>query len=207
MDDQFLWDIHGVLDLSLKNNIVLKQWTKTVTTLLEKKIGNPFIYKFWAIHTVEGDLQSHKMIKYAEGQGLITNEQYGGRKNKMAQSVVLNKLCYYNICHQTLTSCAFMDDDARACYDWILTRLSSLECQKWGLSKNVTDFTNNVIENQNYHVRSAYGISKDFYAFRSDSPTQGSGQGVSWAGARWCQNVTRRKNAPDFSIGQEENRI
>ena len=109
---------------------------------MEKKEGNPFIHKFRAIHIVEGDLQfiaryfySYKMMKYAEEQGLISNEQYGGRKNRMAQSVVLNKLSYYNISHQTLQSYAFMDDDARACYDRIVTSLSSLECQKWGLSK------------------------------------------------------------------------
>ena len=106
----------------------MDRWTKTVTTLLEKRTGSPFIHKFRAIHIVEGDLQfivryfyAHKMITNAEKQGLIGDEQYGGRRNRMAQSVVLNKLSYYNISHQLQMSCAFMGDDARACYDRIVT--------------------------------------------------------------------------------------
>ena len=66
----------------------------------------------------------------------------------MAQSVVINKISCYNLSHQTLTSCAFMDDAARACYDVIITSLSSLECRRWGLSKNVADFTTKFIEEQ-----------------------------------------------------------
>ena len=52
----------------------------------------------------------------------------------------------------------------------------------WGLCVTVC---NNFIESQKYHVRSAYGISSDYYQFNSESPTQGSGQGLSWAGPRW----------------------
>ena len=125
------------------------------------------------------------MIHYAEQNNLITDEQYGGRQNRMAQSVVLNKICYYNLSHQTLTRCAFMDDDARACYDRIITSLSSVECRRWGMSYKVASFTNNFIESQQYHIRSAYGISHNYYKFNPSSPTQGSGQGLSWAGPRW----------------------
>ena len=60
-------------------------------------------------------------MQFAESNGYITDEQYGGRKHRMAQSAVLNKIAYYNISHQTLTGCAFMDDDARACYDRIVS--------------------------------------------------------------------------------------
>ena len=143
-----------------------------MTTLLEKKTGRPFIHKFRAIHIVEGDLQfiaryfyAHRMMKNAEERGLVSDEQYSGRKGRMAQSVVINKLCYYNISHQLQMSCAFMDDDARACYDRIVTCLSSAECRKWGISYNVASFTNKFIESQKYHVRSAYGISKNSYSF------------------------------------------
>ena len=138
----YLQVIYGILQLALETSTILDRWKKTVTTLLEKKEGRPYIHKLRAIHIVEGDLQfiarffySHKMIRYTEENNLISDEQYGGRKNRRAQSDVLNKLCYYNISHETLQSCAFMDDNARACYDRIVTSLSSLECQKWGLSE------------------------------------------------------------------------
>ena len=132
------------------------------------------------------------MIHNAESLNLISNEQYGGRKQRMAQSVVINKICYYNISHQTLTSCAFMDDDARACYDRIITSLSSLECQRWGLSSKVANFTTKIIEQQQYHVRSAFGVSDDSYQFRPDSPTQGFPR---WINTGSCiSNIMNSKN-------------
>ena len=130
-------------------------------------------------------------MHFAEDNQMITDEQYGGRKGRMAQSAVLNKIAYYNISHQTLTSCALMDDDARACYDRIVTSLSSAECRRWGISHNVANFTNTFIEQQKFHIRSAYGVSNDHYSYSEDEPIQGSGQGVSWAGPRWtCTSNT-----------------
>ena len=125
------------------------------------------------------------MIHNVESHGLISDEQYGGRKLRMVQSVVINKICYYNLSYQTLTSCVCMDDDAWACFDRIITSLSSLECRRRGLSKNVADFTTSFIEEQRYHVRSAYRVSNDHYQFDKKSPTQGSGQGLRWAGKKW----------------------
>lgn len=120
----------------------------TNTTLLKKNPGTPFIHRMRAIHIVEGDLQfiakyfySHHMMKTAEKHSLVSGEQYGGRNNRMAQSAVLNKIMYCNISHQTGTAAVFMDDDARACYDRIITPLSSLKTTKWGLSFNVANFT------------------------------------------------------------------
>ena len=130
-------------------------------------------------------------MRFAEDNGMITDEQYGGRKGRMAQSAVLNKIVYYNISHQILTSCGFMDDDARACYDRIVTSLSSAECRRWGISHNVASFSNIFIEQQKFHIRSAYGVSKSSYFYSEDKPIQGPGQGVSWAGPRWtCTSNT-----------------
>ena len=115
------------------------------------------------------------MMRKAENNGLVTDEQYGGRNGRMAQSVVLNKLLYYNLSHQTLTPCAFMDDDARACYDRIVTCMSSLECGKWGIDTKVGEFTNDFIESQKFHIRSTFDVSTDTYPPSQDKPTQDSG--------------------------------
>ena len=119
----------------------------------------------------------------------------------MEDAVVLNKLMYYNISHQTLTLCAFMDDDARACYDRIVTCMSSLECRKWGIDPKVAEFTNDFIESQKFRIRSAFGVSSDLYTPSQEHPTQGSGQGISWSGARWTctsdsiSRIMKKENA------------
>ena len=200
-DISYLRVIHGLAEIALQNGFVLQRWKKTVTSLIEKKPGTPYIHKFRVLHIIEGDLQflakffySYKMMNYAEKHDLITDEQYGGRTQRMAQSVVLNKLMYYNISHQTLTPCAFMDDDARACYDRIVTRFSSADCRKWGISENVASFTNSFIEQQQFHIRSAYGVSSESYQNCEEYPTEGSGQGISWAGPRWTATSTSISN-------------
>ena len=188
----FLQVIHGIVELAVQNNVILDRWTVTNTTLLEKNPGTPFIHRLRAIHIVEGDLQfvakyyyAQKMMKTAEKHGLVSDEQYGGRNNRMAQSAVINKIMYYNISHQLGMGAAFMDDDARACYDRIITPLSSLECTKWGLSLPIANFTTNFIHSQKFHVRTNHGVSEEFYTYDDDIPIQGSGQGLSWAGPRW----------------------
>ena len=46
MHPNYLRVIHGTLQLAINKCIILDRWKKTVTTLLEKKEGNPFIHKF-----------------------------------------------------------------------------------------------------------------------------------------------------------------
>ena len=82
----------------------------------------------------------------AEKHKLITDEQYGGRKHRQAQSAVLNKVLYSNISLQTRVSWACMDDDARACYDRIIPCLSAVEGRKWGLSYDEAVFTTKVLQ-------------------------------------------------------------
>ena len=93
-----------------------------------------------------------------------------------------------------------MNDDERACYDRILTCMSSLECRKWGIDYNVAEFTNDFFENQKFHIRSAFGISKKSFSPTLAQPTRGSGQGISWSGPRWTytsnsiSRIMQRKN-------------
>ena len=73
--------IHGVLEMALQNGIVLERWKCTVTALIEKKTGTPYLHKFRVIHVVEGDLQflskyfySYRMMRNAESQKSITDK-------------------------------------------------------------------------------------------------------------------------------------
>ena len=98
-NELYLSVIHSLAEISLQYGFVLERWKRAVTSLIEKKSGTPYIHKFRVLHIIEGDIQflakffySYKMMHYAEKNELITDEQYGGRKGRMAQSVVLNKM-------------------------------------------------------------------------------------------------------------------
>ena len=195
---EYLETIHDILELALQNNIILRRWRNTTTTLIEKEPGVPYVHRMRAIHIIEAEVQFlaknfyvTKLMKGAEKNGLITDEQYGGRANRQAQTAVINKILYYNLSHQMLMPAAFMDDDAKACYDRIITPLSSLECRKWGAPYKLTKFTNSFITNQTYSIKTGHGISTSTYSYNNNDRIQGSGQGIGWAGPRWlCSGDT-----------------
>ena len=54
---------------------------------------------------------------------LLTEDQYGGRAGRQAQSAVLNKLLYYNIQNQIAEEAIFIDKDGRSCFDRLLPKL------------------------------------------------------------------------------------
>ena len=186
--------IHSILELARTHGIILRRWKKTVTTLMEKDVGRPRIHRMRALHIIEAEVQflaklfyCKKLMDNAEKHDMITKQQHGGRKNKQAQTAVINKLLYYNIAHQQLLNAAFIDDDARNCYDRIITALSAVEMRSWGQSFEEAEFSVNFLQNQEYHVRTGLGVTSDSYTYSRDDPTHGSGQGIGWAGVKFTR--------------------
>ena len=129
--------IHAIIEMCTTHQIILKRRKKTITTLIEKEPGSPYIHRMHVIHIIEAEAQFlakhhyvHQVMKLAKKENIITEEQYGGRRKHHAQSAVINKTLYHNISRQMLMTSAFMDDDARACYGRIVTSLSGLEGRK-----------------------------------------------------------------------------
>ena len=144
------------------------------------------------MHIIESDVQILSkqiyvlgMMKLAESLGLITDQQYGARNKRQCQSAYINKICYYDISRQKDMNCAFLDDDTKACYDRIVTRLSEVEVRKWGVSKKAAAFTTKFLHQQEFFLRTAHGTTTKSYKYTESSRIQGSGQGIGWAGPRW----------------------
>ena len=103
-DETYPQTIHAIIELCTEHQIILTRWKKTVTTLIEKEKVFPYIHHMRAIHIIEAEVQFlakihyvKKMMGVAESKKLITEEQYGGRRKKQAQSSVINKILYHNI--------------------------------------------------------------------------------------------------------------
>ena len=191
-ENRILRIIHGIFDLALEHNIILDRWAQTVTTLMPKDEGPIYVHRLRAIHVVEAELQffskrlyAKQMVGLAEKKGVITDQQYGGRKGRRAQSIVLNKLMYYSITFQKREEAAFMDDDAKACYDRIIPSLASVEVQKWGIDTKAARLTREIVEQQKFKVKTGHGVSQETYSYSLDDQTYGMGQGLGWSGAIW----------------------
>jgi len=92
-------DIYDIMNLSLRRSILLKRWKVTVTVLIPKDPGTPKIHRLRPLHIVEPEINAiakalwaRKLMKKAERTGNMSDDQYGGRKNRQAQSAVLNRL-------------------------------------------------------------------------------------------------------------------
>ena len=89
MDTRFLEAIHSVLCISVEHDIILNRWKPTISTLIEKINGKPYIHKYRTIHIIESDIQFLSkqiyvlgMMKMADDLGLITDQQYGARNKR-----------------------------------------------------------------------------------------------------------------------------
>ena len=94
-----------------------------------------------------------------------------------------------------------MDDDARACYDRIVTSLGGVEGRKWGASHALSTFTTKFIEAQEFSLCTGHGISEGNYTYDTEHPIQRSGQGIGWVGPRWlnlsdtCSRIMEKRCA------------
>ena len=200
--------IHGLFSLALQHKVVLQRWSTTITTLILKD-STPQIHRMRTIHIVEAELQfiskityAQRMMSKAEKEKILTDEQYGGRKQRQALSVVINKLLYYAITTQQLTRAAFMDDDARACYDRIIPHLAEVETQKWGVERDTAKMTTEILKSQEFHIRTSHGIAQTTYTNHGPEKTHGAGQGLGWSGPLWtCSSDTISKALNKTCVG------
>ena len=96
------------------------------------------------------------MMRTAEKFQLITDQQYGARNRRQCQSAIINNICYYDVSRQKVMATSFLDDDAVACYDRILTELSEVEVRKWGVSKHAAKFTTKFLQNQKFYLKTVH---------------------------------------------------
>eukprot|EP00957_Ditylum_brightwellii_P001945 149609-Ditylum_brightwellii.AAC.1 len=68
------------------------------------------------------------------------------------------------------------DNDAASCYDCIILNLASLVGQKKGLHRNITFAHASTLEEARFKLKTALGVSEDFYQHCEAFPIYGTGQ-------------------------------
>lgn len=187
-----LYDIFRLMKLSVDNGIFLNRYKKTLTTLICKESGTPYLHRFRPIHIIEAELQfisksiwAKKMIYKAELDNKITDAQYGGRHGRQAQSSVLNTILYYDIHRQLRKNFTSNDDDMKANFDREIPHYVAAETRSIGMSHEAGKFLIQATSSQEYYIRTQNGPSATHYAYSNERPIWGLGQGVGWAGACW----------------------
>ena len=187
-----LRDIYRVMRLAFSNGILLDRYKVTITTLIAKEKGRPRIHRLRPIHIIEAELQAisksqwaKSLIARAEENNDITTSQYGGRHGKQAQSAVLNKVLIFDITRHLSKPLISVGEDLKANYDRELAHLGALEDRYVGLSHSHGEYLIKTTQEQQFYVKTGFGVSKAHYSYTPEQKIWGLGQGIGWTGARW----------------------
>ena len=190
--EDVLYDIFRLMKLSVEKGVFLNRYKKTLTTLICKESGTPYLHRFRPIHIIEAELQfisksiwAKNMIRSAESNNAITDAQYGGRTGRQAQSSVLNTVLYYDVHRQLRKNYTSNDDDMKANFDREIPHYAAAESRSIGMPFEAGNFMIKATASQEYFIRTPNGSSTKSYTYSNDRPIWGLGQGVGWAGACW----------------------
>ena len=178
--------------LAFSNGTLLDRYKITITTLIAKEKGRPRIHRLRPIHIIEAELQAlsksqwaKSMVAQAEKNNDITPSQYGGRHGKQAQSAVLNKVLIFDITRHLSKPLISVDEDLKANYDRELAHLGAMEDRYVGLTHEHGEYLIRTTREQQFFVKTGFGVSKEHYTYSDDAKIWGLGQGIGWAGAHW----------------------
>jgi hypothetical protein len=110
--------------------------------------------------------------------------------------VMLNQLSN-DICRTNKYNIIRFDNDASACYDRILVPLGMTAARRCGMPDNAIRVHANTLEGMKYKVKTAFGISEEYYTSKPKEPLFGTGQGSGASPAVWLTLVVVLMNTLD----------
>ena len=162
--------------------------------MLEKDAGQPKINRLRIIHLFEADynfilklLWGSRLVRRAAQRGLLNNGQYGSVPGKTA--IVLLQQISNDICRTQKINIIRFENDASACYDRILVHLGLMAARRCGMPENALSVHGETLQQMKYKVKTAYGISDEWYQGTIPEPLFGTGQGSGASPAVWLTLV------------------
>jgi hypothetical protein len=129
-----------LLNLPIAFGFAPERWTHSVTPLLEKDEGLPYLTRLRVIHLFEADynlflkiIYGKRMVKNAENSMALNDQQHSSRPRRMTTDALFLARLEKDLIRQTKANSAHMDNDATGCYDRIVTSLGMLACRRLGM--------------------------------------------------------------------------
>jgi hypothetical protein len=183
----------AMMSVPLDAGFCPSRWKHAVDVMLEKIPGVSRSDNLRIIQLLEADLNQVLRIAFArnigrlakEHEGIISKHQYG-RTHKTCTTPVLNKLLTVQLIIQKKIEGIVFDNDARGCYDRIITGIALACLRKIGYSKNSTCMLGLLWSQLEHHVATAYGVSDKTYASTLEKLLYGIGQGSCASPILWA---------------------
>ena len=127
------------------------------------------------------------MMEYAEGKGILAREQFGSRKHKSAIEHAINKRLTLDISHQNKSTCIYIANDAKSCYNRILLMVAYLAMRDVGVPQTATVSSIKTLVEMKINIKTAHGVSAINYGGEEwDIWLHGIGQGNGYSPAIWA---------------------
>ena len=194
----------ALLNLPISCGFALERWTHSVTPLIEKDPGTPYLTRLRVIHLFEADynlflklIYGRRMVSNAEKAEALNDQQHGSRPRRMTTDALFLSRLEKDLIRQTKSNSAHMDNDATGCYDRILISLGMMACRRLGMPENAVRCQASTLKSMRYAVKHAYGTTMAEYFGSLTDPLFGTGQGSGASPAIWLALVVILLNALD----------
>ena len=181
-----------MMSIPFQKGFAPSRWKRCTEIMLEKDPGNPMIHCLRIIVLLEADFNlalrtiwMRRLFTQAEKANFV-DEQWGNRKNKNALDCLTMKILTCESARIMKTNMALMAMDAAACYDRILTYMSSMSERRYGLPVSACRTKGAAIFEMQRHVRTAYGESSNSYTSTTNDLMHGECQGKTSSPPSWA---------------------
>jgi hypothetical protein len=203
--DEDITHLHvDMLNIPIQLGFAPERWTRSVTPMIEKDEGKPFLTRLRIIHLFEADynlflkiLFGRRMVSNGERSHAFNDQQHGSRPRRMTMDALFLARLGKDLIRQTKTNAAHMDNDATGCYDRIIVSLGMMACRRLGMPPSAIKCQTDALLSMKYAVKHVYGISDTEYSSTITEPLFGTGQGSGASPAIWLSLVTVLLNAFD----------
>ena len=174
-----------IAEIALRTGCPLDRWMNCTQVMLEKGKGN-YINNLRIIQLLEADLNfvlrlvwGRRLNRAAKNKGIYDASQYAV-PGSLCNSAALQKVLYLDLMRQCQETGFMIDFDAKAAYDSVIPALATVTCKRLGLPEVAGQFMATLVNQMEYRVCTAHGISKKSYNAGADPllPCQGSFQGA-----------------------------
>jgi hypothetical protein len=154
-----------MLNMPIQLGFAPERWTHSVTPMIEKDEGKPFLTRLRIIHLFEADynlflkiLFGKRLVSNGEKSQALNDQQHGSRPRRMTMAAPFLARLEKDLIRQTKTNSAHMDNDATGCYDRIIVSLGMLACRRLGMPKSVIRCQTDALLFMRYAIKHVYGV-------------------------------------------------
>jgi hypothetical protein len=173
-----------MMPIPLAEGFCPERWRQAIDIMLEQIPGVPRINKLRIIQLLEADLNqvlrsafARNIIKLAQDTPGITSEHQYGRSHQMCLTPALNKLLTVQLLMQKKKNGIVFNNDAKGCYDRIISGIALAALRRIGYSKNSVQMLGLLWAQLEHHVATGFGVSDASYKSNTDKLLYGIGQG------------------------------